>query len=202
MIASLRGVVSSLSPTGMAVIDVQGVGYEALCSGSCARSLQVGEEAQIVVYTDLTKEGAIRLFGFADTLEKRVFLLLTSVKGVGAKSASDILSRIDKRELLRVIGSGDVTALKDVRGIGKKTAERILVELKDKVSELISGALSDRIEVEQGSDAPREDALAVLRALGFSEREARESLDQALRADPGATGLDSGDLVKRALQYV
>lgn len=73
MIASLRGVVSSLSPTGMAVIDVQGVGYEALCSGSCARSLQVGEEAQIVVYTDLTKEGAIRLFGFADTLEKEFF---------------------------------------------------------------------------------------------------------------------------------
>lgn len=199
MIARLRGTVVEIAG-GVVTLDVGGVGYEIACSVSCAAQLEVGGAATVVIYTDV-KEDSIKLYGFADTLEKQVFLLLTRVKGLGAKSASDIVSRVDKRELLRTIGAGDVARLQAVRGVGKKTAERIVVELKDKVGEF---ALErEERSREGGVGAPFDEALAALQALGFSSREAEQALARAKAEVAGlVTATESGEVVRQALRFV
>jgi Holliday junction DNA helicase RuvA len=181
-------------------LNVQGVGYEVLCSAHCIAGLAPESDATIVVYTDV-KEDSIRLYGFADSLEKQVFLLLTRVKGLGAKSASDIVSRIDKRELLRAIGAGDVVKLQQLRGVGKKTAERIVVELKDRVAEYVLGREESSGRTEEGG--PFEEALAALQALGFSGREAEQAVRQVRAEVPAGGALpDSGEVVRQALRFV
>src|SRR5262245_52116349 len=102
MIGQLSGTVTQLFGQ-VVLLDVGGVGYEVHCSFACVQRLSVGATATIVVHTDV-KEDSIRLYGFDDYLEKQVFLLLTKVTGVGAKSASEIVSHMDKLELLRAIG--------------------------------------------------------------------------------------------------
>src|SRR3990167_1206675 len=125
MISRLRGTVID-STLDTLTLDVQGVGYEIYPTSSCREALAVGEEADVVIYTDV-KEDSITLYGFRDRLEKQAFLLLKTVKGVGSKSAADIISRLDKIALFRAIASGDLARLQSVRGVGKKTAERIVV---------------------------------------------------------------------------
>ena len=112
MISSLKGTVAEISGAQV-TLEVHGVGYELRCSQACLAALSEGQAAALVVYTDV-KEDSISLYGFADRLEKQVFLLLTKVKGVGARTASDILSRVDKVELLRIIGAGDLARLQAV----------------------------------------------------------------------------------------
>ncbi len=199
MIARLRGTVEEIAG-GTVTLDVNGVGYEVACSATCVTQLEVGTAATVVVFTDI-KEDSIKLYGFADTLEKQVFLLLTRVKGLGAKSASDIVSRVDKRELLRTIGAGDVARLQEVRGVGKKTAERIVVELKDKVAEF---ALErEEPSTRRGAGGPFDEALAALQALGFSAREAEQALARA-KADVAGlvSATESGEVVRHALRFV
>lgn len=199
MIAWLHGTVVEIAG-GTVTLNVNGVGYELACSAGCIAGLAPGGVATVVVYTDV-KQDSIRLFGFADTLEKQVFLLLTRVKGLGAKSASDIVSRVDKRELLRAIGAGDVAKLQQLRGVGKKTAERIVVELKDRVAEFALGR--DDAGAPRDEDGPFPEALAALQALGFSAREAEHAV-QAVRAELSAGGStpESGEIVRRALRFV
>jgi Holliday junction DNA helicase RuvA len=199
MIARLRGTVEEIAG-GTVTLDVNGVGYEVTCSAPCVTQLEVGTAATVVIYTDI-KEDSIKLYGFADTLEKQVFLLLTRVKGLGAKSASDIVSRVDKRELLRTIGAGDVARLQEVRGVGKKTAERIVVELKDKVAEF---ALErEEPSARRGAGGPFDEALAALQALGFSAREAEQALARAKADVVGlVSATESGEVVRHALRFV
>jgi Holliday junction DNA helicase RuvA len=203
MIAYLRGVVREAAGSEV-VLDVQGVGYSVFCTARLLGLLTAGEEVEITVHTDV-REDSIQLYGFADLLEKRVFSLLTTVKGVGSKSASEIVSRIDVRELLRAIAGGDVGALQRIKGIGKKTAERIVVELKDRVGEFVQSAgpvKSDQsgllIEVES---APLSEAMEALCALGFPRSEA-EMLVGKVDLDALAKGSDASAIVRQALRFV
>lgn len=199
MISLLRGKVHHR--TGPVItLDVGGVGYEVHCSRKCFERVSSDEEVTIVIHTDV-KEDSIRLYGFADQLEKQVFLLLLKVKGVGAKSASDILSRIDKQELLRIIGSADSSRLCAIKGIGKKTAERIVLELKDQVAAFATSFQEGLFgQVKEG--VPVDDAIAALQALGFSERDARKACNEAEQSGAlkGVTG--SGDVVKAVLRFI
>ena len=200
MICQLKGGVEAVQGCSV-TLDVHGVGYELHCTRACIERFPLGSTAQIVVYTDV-KQDAIRLFGFVDQLEKQAFLLLMRVKGIGAKSAADVISRIEARVLLRVIASGDVAQLLRIRGIGKKTAERIVLELKDKVGEFILLRPESLLEVEVSREAPQEEAILALVALGFPQREAELAVGKVLTASPKAAALESSTLVREALRFV
>jgi len=198
MIAALRGTVSEISGN-LITLDVNGVGYEVFCSSRCRRSLQQGQESSLVIHTDV-KEDSIRLFGFEERLEKQIFLLLTRVKGIGARSALEIVSELDKRELLRAIGAGDVSRLQGIRGVGRKTAERIVLELRDRVADFAMEGQVERLAAEGDAPQPGNDAVEALVSLGFSRREA----ETAVRRAQGAAGdkADAAGLVKEALKFV
>lgn len=196
MIALLEGVVISVAGT-VVVLDVHGVGYELRCSRTCIDQLEEGSAARIIVHTEV-KEDSITLYGFGDSLEKQVFLLLLKVKGIAARTASDIISQINKLELLRVIGAQDLARLQTLKGIGRKTAERILVELRDQVADYVTAVQSERAETGPVGGAA-DDAVAALQALGFSRNDAERSVAQA---QSEGVSLEAGDLVRQALQYV
>lgn len=199
MIGSLTGSVKDIDLFTV-LIDVNGVGYEVECTEATLRKLEIGGQVSLVIFTDV-REDAIVLFGFADKSEKQVFLLLQKVKGVGARTASQIISRIDKVELLRIIGAGDLTRLQSVRGIGKKLAERIIVELKDLVADHAMGRqqrLGSMIEVRA---EPYQDAISALEALGFSKRDAERAVAE-VRNLGGSLATESGSIVKEALRFI
>ena len=199
MIAQLSGQVIDISGRA-AVIDVSGVGYEVHCTIEAIARLDLGASTTLVVYTEV-REDDIKLFGFADKLEKQTFLLLMRVKGVGAKTALEIISNINKRELLKLIAAGDLASLQVVKGIGKKTAERIIVELKDKVGAYVVENQTQRMGVEQLRAEPLQDALDALTALGFSKHEAETALKKA-QALPSHAQLQASELVREALRHV
>ena len=203
MISLLHGTVDSINGSTV-TLDVGGVGYEVQCSRRCVEALTCGEQARVVVYTEV-KEDSIRLFGFEDRLEKQVFSLLLQVKGVGARSACDIISRIEKKELLRVIGAGDVGQLQAVKGIGKKTAERIVVELKDRVAQHATEESS--VSPARGSGLrPFEEAVEALQVLGLSKRDSERAVQSVEKELQSAAGVvkdfDTSQVVKEALRYV
>lgn len=130
MIAYLRGKLLEVT-TDTAVIDVQGVGYETLCSGRTLDHLQmqIGQEIKIWIYTHV-REDALQLFGFGNRQEKEVFLSLLKVNGVGPKSALSVLSGAEAEKIIGFIEAGDAKALSQLPKIGKKTAEQIILTLK------------------------------------------------------------------------
>ena len=130
MIGYLRGKVLSLRPESV-ILDVNGVGYEVVCSGAAFSKLsgvRTGEEGEVYTYLQVSEQG-VALFGFADLREKELFLRLTSVQGVGAKLAIAALSSMRPADLTEAIYTADVKRLTSVKGLGKKTAERIVLEL-------------------------------------------------------------------------
>lgn len=194
MIAKLTGTVSEISGT-KAIIDVQGVGYQVLCTSACESRLVIGQKCELVIHTDV-REDAINLYAFDDKLEKQVFLLLTTVKGVGARSACQLISQVPKVKLLKLIADQDISGLTNIKGVGRKTAERILVELKDRVAEFaLEGQDSSRIA--SGGDILK-DAIDALKALGFSSLEAERAVKQ-VKVSGGA---DVGSVVKEALRFI
>lgn len=200
MIGHIKGVVETVSGT-VAIIDVSGVGYEVFCSSACLAALIPGEKACVTIYTDV-RQDEIRLYGFRDALEKRVFLLLTTVQGVGPKSALEIISRLESRELLRTIGQGSAAALQAIKGIGRKTSERIIVELKDRVAELAEERhTSGLIPHKAVEDASIEEAVQALEALGFPRKDAELAVRSAHQSG-NLNGASSGQIVKQALQFV
>ena len=198
MIARLCGIVAEVSGRSL-ILDVKGVGYQVECSLAAVENLNSGDETTLIIHTDV-KQDSITLYGFADQLERQVFLLLLQVKGVGSRSASEILSRVEKRALLRFIGEGNASELQQVKGIGKKTAERIIVELKDKVTEYVTGITTSPLLVEKEVTGPFEDALKALQSLGFTKQDAALALDQVQKRKSDLT--DAGDIVREALRYV
>lgn len=199
MIAMLCGRVEQISGRS-AILDVQGVGYEVACSTRCLEKLKIGAEIKLDVYTDV-KQDNIRLYAFADQLERQVFLMLIQVQGLGARSASDILSRIDKRDLLRAIGTEDLQRLQGVKGVGKKTAQRLVVELKDKVASLVEERELMSVGNKLPGLTPAEEAIQALEALGFIRRDAERAV-QAAQAQAALESAASGQIVKEALRYV
>jgi holliday junction DNA helicase RuvA len=139
MIASLRGVVLERG-VDRAVIECGGIGYEVFVSVATAAGLPPeGAEARLTIHTHAVKDGGLQLFGFADPRERAAFELLIGVQGVGPKVALQVLSGIAVADLAAAIAHGEVARLCAVRGIGKKTAERLVTELRDRVAALLDG---------------------------------------------------------------
>jgi holliday junction DNA helicase RuvA len=180
VIASVRGeVLSRLG--GEVVIEAAGVGYRMAVSTQTLTSVPAaGESARLFTHLVLRDDG-IHLFGFATQSERELFLMLIGVQSVGPKVALAVLSGGTPRELLNAIASGDSARFQAVPGIGKRTAERIIVELREKVA----GRASDEIVVRRtASDDPRTLAREGLIGLGFSSQEADALLDKADGATP------------------
>jgi Holliday junction DNA helicase RuvA len=133
MIASLRGALLESGPNGV-VLEAGGVGYAVTVTAAAQRALPpLGATAFLLIHTHAVQDGPLQLFGFAETEERRLFETLLSVQGVGPKLAMAILSSQPTGELVRAISAADVSALTRIRGVGRKTAERIAVELRDKI---------------------------------------------------------------------
>ena len=192
MISYVRGTLVEKEPT-RAVIEAGGVGYELLVSLSTYEKLpRTGSEAKLLAYHCVREDDEI-LFGFATDDEKAMFAKLTSVSGVGPKIALAILSGSSIAELSMSIAGGDAKRISAIKGVGKKTAEKICVELKDKVSEF---AFSGRA----GADAPApvaKDAVAALRALGFNEEISSKMVADVLAKDSAIDSVEA--IIKQAL---
>ncbi|HIZ63992.1 MAG TPA: Holliday junction branch migration protein RuvA [Firmicutes bacterium] len=182
MIGYLRGKVLSLQQDSV-LLDVGGVGYEVICSGAAFANLsgvKKGEEGEVYTYLQVSEQG-IALYGFADIREKELFLRLTSVQGVGAKMAIAALSAMRPADLTEAIYTADVKRLTSVKGLGKKTAERIVLELHGKISadEILGtseGGMSAPALPKSQADA---DAVAALMNLGFTRQESTRAVERA-----------------------
>ncbi len=184
MIGYLRGKVKYLAPDYV-LLDVNGVGYEVVCSGAAFSRLsgvKAGEDGEVYTYLKVSEDD-VTLFGFADVHEKQLFLRLTSVQGVGAKSAIAILSSMKPNEVSEAIATADSKRLSAVKGVGKKTAERIILELHGKISadELLGQEnVGGRV-----SSLPKEaddDAVSALMGLGFTKQESARAVERAKAA--------------------
>ena len=188
MIGYLRGKVLSLRPESV-ILDVNGVGYEVVCSGAAFSKLsgvRTGEEGEVYTYLQVSEQG-VALFGFADLREKELFLRLTSVQGVGAKLAMAALSSMRPADLTEAIYTADVKRLTAVKGLGKKTAERIVLELHGKISadEIIGTSEGGMPAVSAPRSQDDDDAVAALMNLGFTKQESARAVERAKAAGAG-----------------
>jgi Holliday junction DNA helicase RuvA len=191
MIAYVRGVLGEKSPT-TAVVEAAGVGYEMLIPLSTYERLpREGGEVKLLAFHSVREDGET-LFGFATENERELFTRLTGVSGVGPKTALAILSGASVSELASAIASRDAKRISAIKGVGKKTAEKICVELRDKVSALaFSGDLSP---VKSGVAA---DAVTALRALGFGDEASAKMVADVLAKNPEADDVEK--VIKLAL---
>ena len=199
MIALLTGRLAFKAPTHLA-LDVQGVGYEVFIPLSTYYSLPNIDEITTLSSHTHVREDAIQLFGFLTRQEKDAFLLLTTVSGIGPKSALGILSALPVMDLVSAVQSGDVEKLESVPGIGKKTAGRLVLELKEKVVKLHPG-LGHAIETRSSrQEAAIDDALSALTNLGYRAQDAKEALKEVVRAKPEAATLQ--ELIRESLKQL
>ena len=185
MIGYLRGKVAYISPDYV-LLDVNGVGYEVVCSGAAFSRLsgvKGSEEGEVYTYLQV-KEDGVSLYGFADPKEKELFLRLTSVQGVGAKMAIGVLSALRPEELMHAIATADVKRLCAAKGLGKKTAERIVLELHGKISvdELLEGDSAPAPVKREKISRDDEDAISALTGLGFTRQESARAVERAKEA--------------------
>ena len=171
MIGFLRGTVDQLLPE-VCFLDVQGVGYRVFVPASTREKLSCGLETKLYTYLNV-REDALLLFGFASPEEHEMFLLLLNVTGVGPKMALAILSGMKPAGIRAAISRNDLTALTRISGVGKKTAERIVLELRDKIGQIgMDASLGTGSEtVSPGAGSVFDEALAALLALGYQQGE-------------------------------
>ncbi|HWP82310.1 MAG TPA: Holliday junction branch migration protein RuvA [Bacteroidota bacterium] len=196
MIASLTGILKAKSPTE-ALVDVNGVGYSVNIPLSTFERLD-GVNSTVTLFTYLhVREDALQLFGFASEEERYAFKLLISVNGIGPKIAQGILSGMSVSELRSNIASSNIGALISIPGVGRKTAERLVVELRDKI-----GKFEPALSTAAASPAEaRTEALLALTSLGYQRLTAEKAIRQAL-AETNGTDLSLEELIKRALRVV
>lgn len=194
MIAFLRGTLHEKSPNRL-VIDVNGVGYEVHVPLSTFYHVpSLGENVALHVHTHVREE-AISLFGFGTDLEIRVFEKLVGISGIGPKLAVSVLSGIDAIELVRAVRTGDTARLTLIPGVGKKTAERISLELKDRLPLVLTE--EQTVELESSEAHPlRSDLLSALLNLGYHRSLAERAIDSALDVRGGSS---FEELLKQAL---
>jgi Holliday junction DNA helicase RuvA len=193
MIARLTGVVAEKSD-GQAILEVNGVGYRVQLSAvSLAALPPPGERASLRTYTHV-REDALQLFGFASEEEESVFRELIAVKNVGPRAAQNILSGIEAHELAQAVANGDVARLTKVPGVGKKTAERLVVELKEKLVSLARAAAP-----RAPAGGPLEQLEQALLGLGFKPAQAQLAVD-ALHDDAAHRPVD--ELLREALKLL
>lgn len=175
MIASVHGRVAAVGPDG-AVVEVGGVGLAVSCSPGTLARLRVGEAARLSTSL-VVREDSLTLYGFADDDERGLFELLQTANGVGPKLAQTILGVYPPREVRRAIASGDYPALTKVPGIGRKGAEKIVVELRDRVGSIDGGDGSAALAGVTAIAPWKDQVLHALAGLGFSGKEAAEAID-------------------------
>jgi Holliday junction DNA helicase RuvA len=197
MIAYLDGRLVHKEPAFL-IIDVQGVGYEVRISLNTFSSLKNEEHCRILTYLHI-KEDAHTLFGFSDNAEKKIFLELISITGVGPGTALMILSSLNPTELQHAILHEDVRQISAVKGIGPKTAQRIILELKDRI--MRSGFTAGDISIQDKKathNTLRAEALTALMTLGINRAMAEKNIDKLLKDAGGEIDLET--LIKQALR--
>lgn len=202
MIASLRGVLQFKSALTL-IIEVNGVGYEVFYPASdFNRVPEMGKEVFLHIYT-CVREDSLTLYGFCEVPEKEMFLLLLGVSGIGPKLALNIISGIRPAEFGRAITTKDIPRLTGLNGIGKKTAERMCLELKDKIEVLAMTTSAASLDVGEVPDiGPGADVISALVNLGYSAASAREAL-AAVRRQLSVDAFEKAslaDLIRQTLR--
>lgn len=198
MLDYIKGEIVELTPTAAVLEIANGLGYYINIALGTYNELSGKNNAKLFVY-EAIREDAHVLYGFLTKDERELFLLLLSVSGVGANTARVILSAFSAGELKMIIESGDSKTLKGIKGIGAKTAERIIVDLKDKMMKLQIENSEVELFVAQKNSAQKAEAVAALVMLGFAQAASSKAVDKAIKSAPEAT---VGQIVKIALKLI
>lgn len=191
MIHHIKGQLIEKNPTHV-VIDCNGMGYFVHISLHTYSLIPSSESVRL--YTHLqVKEDSHTLYGFWEKSEREIFRLLISVSGVGASTARSMLSSLDPKQIMEAIASGDAVTIQGIKGIGAKTAQRVIIDLKDKILKVFG---TDEVSAPQ-SNRNREEALSALETLGYSRKQSEKTIDRILKSSPDAT-VES--LIKLALK--
>lgn len=194
MIAYLTGKFSYKSPATV-YVDVSGIGYDVNISLNTYSKIEQLTEGKLFTYLQV-KEDAHTLYGFFDVAEKEIFMQLISVSGVGASTARMMLSGMKPEEIKNAIMMKHTSVLESVKGIGKKTAERIVLELKDKISKISTSASG----FANAGNTLEQDALNALVALGISRPAGEQAIKKIVISEPSVISLES--LIKKALKAI
>ena len=203
MIAYLAGKLLEKQATSV-IVNVGGVGYEVTIPLSTFYELgEVGDEIELRIYTHV-REDALQLFGFKTEREKQLYLKLISVQGIGAKSGVTMLSGMSADEIIVAIRTDNLARLTAIPGVGKKTAERLVIELRDKLNDLSSGEVQQSMALTGGQqnvpvDAVYDDALSALVNLGYQRNAAEKALKQAVQQ---GTEMSVQKLLRKSLQLL
>ncbi len=195
MIGFLRGVVADINIDTL-VLDVNGVGYEMLVSLPTAETLEVSSTVKVYTYLAVREDGVF-LYGFRSIEEKGMFLKLISISGIGPKAAMAILSGMELNQLAMSIYNEDARSLAKIKGIGKKTAERIILELKESMLPMEEVPQKKAGVAKNTQNADVEDAIIALRGLGISNADATRAVNEAAKT---ATTIE--DLIRTSLQLL
>ena len=196
MFAYIKGSLEQKA-SNFVVIDVQGVGYRIFMPSNSIENLgEVGEIVKVYTYY-YVREDNISLYGFSSNEELRMFELLLSVSGVGAKSAIAMLSEISPSKFALSVISDDVANLTKIPGVGKKTAARIILELKDKLKTEQAIEKDEDISIKSNDNGKLEEAIAALQVLGYTKREIEKALEKA-----DIQNLELEEIIKLGLKYL
>jgi Holliday junction DNA helicase RuvA len=191
MIAHIQGKITEKTPTDL-VIDCGGVGYHINISLHTYSLLPQTESIKLFTYLQV-KEDAHTLFGFVEKSEREIFKMLLSVSGIGASIARTMLSSLEPRQVIQAIAMGDVGTIQSIKGIGTKTAQRAILDLKDKVLKLYD---LDEVSILQ-NNTNKDEALSALEVLGFNKKLAEKIVDKIVAQDSDAS-VES--IIKQALK--
>jgi Holliday junction DNA helicase RuvA len=195
MYAYLQGKFTEKNPA-LVCVDVHGVGYEVNISLNTYSQIQNLDEGKLYTYLQVKEDGHV-LYGFFGKEEKELFVQVIGVSGIGAATARIMLSSMKTDEIIRAIVQGNVKLLESIKGIGKKTAERLVLELKDKLSKSYNMGIH---HLSASGNSLQQDALNALAALGISRQVAEASIQKILTSEPGLHNLE--ELIKKALKMI
>ncbi len=191
MIAHIQGKLIEKTPTEV-IIDCNGVGYHINISLHTYSLIPASETIKLFTYLQI-KEDAHSLFGFVEKSEREIFKMLLSVSGIGASIARTMLSSLDPKQIIQALAVGDLATIQSIKGIGSKTAQRAILDLKDKVLKLYD---IDEVSMSQ-SNTNKDEALSALEVLGFNKKLAEKIIDKIMIQDSAAT---VETLIKQALK--
>ncbi len=191
MIAHIQGKLVEKTPTEV-VIDCGGVGYQINISLHTYSLLPNSDQIKLFTYLQI-KEDAHTLFGFVEKSEREIFKMLLSVSGIGASIARTMLSSLEPKQIIQAIASGDVGTVQSIKGIGNKTAQRVILDLKEKVIKLYD---LDEVSMVQ-NNTNRDEALSALEVLGFVRKTSEKAIEKIIKEDPDAS-VES--IIKKALK--
>ena len=181
MIAHLQGKLVEKTPTEV-IIDCNGVGYHINISLHTYSLLPASDSIKLFTYLQI-KEDSHTLFGFVEKSEREIFKMLLSVSGIGASIARTMLSSIEPKQIINAIASADVVTIQSIKGIGSKTAQRVILDLKDKVLKLYD---LDEVSMSQ-SNTNKDEALSALEVLGFIRKSAERVVEKIIKENPDAS---------------